>query len=167
MKYQYSLDISALLSAITNRDKDVVLQLLQNGANANESDVLQSTPLSCAARTGDVALCQLLLDYGAKVDSNLGFSPLVSAVFSRSVAVLELLLTHGATVDLQLTFGDYAGQTALMVASQIGDRRMIALLLERGSSLTLRDSHGHTAADHASCHVKEIIAMFPSLREPM
>lgn len=158
----YSLELSELLSSINRHDYSRVKQLLDDGTDPNESLGRLSSPLSFAARTGDLGICKLLVEKGAVVDSTAGFSPLVNAIFSRSIATAEFLLERGATVDLQQNFGDYAGATALMVAAQLGDLPLISLLLAHGASRTLRDAFGYTAVDHATHHVREISAMFSS-----
>jgi ankyrin repeat protein len=60
------------------------------------------TPLIFAAREGDIASAQALLDAGAKVNqqSEYGWTPLLTAVNNRNYQLAKLLIERGADVNL-------------------------------------------------------------------
>lgn len=90
----------------------------------------QLDPLRDAARTGDLATLQRLLDEGA--DPNAwpeGYSPLMFAAGNGHPEAVALLLAHGAVVDHR----DHNGERALLWAAREGDAAVVALLLRAGA----------------------------------
>ncbi len=88
-------------------------------------------PLREAARTGDLASLQRLLDEGA--DPNAwpdSSSPLMFAAGSGQPAAVALLLAHGAAVDHR----DHNGERALLWAARDGNAAVVALLLRAGAA---------------------------------
>lgn len=81
--------------------------LLQHGADVNERDDLGRSALHLASMANDSAFMNLLLRYGAAVDSvasprfSRGESPIALAVMSRASDAIELLLSRNADVDLR------------------------------------------------------------------
>ncbi|KAF4626393.1 hypothetical protein G7Y89_g11764 [Cudoniella acicularis] len=132
-------------------DHDIVLRLLDRGADANtpaptwegchsnilkfENSVLHRpnrTALQWAAENGNLNICQILMDAGADPNAALansysgetGTTALVAAVTSNKYQVVELLLKHGADVN------DERGlRTALETATRLDDKEMVQLIL--------------------------------------
>jgi len=80
---------------------DVVRALAQAGANVNtQSGVKRCTALHMAARRGNVAVAEALLEYGANIEArdSLGETPLRRAVNCGKIEAAALLLAHGADV---------------------------------------------------------------------
>jgi truncated hemoglobin YjbI len=80
---------------------DVVRALAQAGANVNtQSGVKRCTALHMAARRGNVAVAEALLEQGANIEARdfMGETPLRRAVNCGKVEVAALLLAHGANV---------------------------------------------------------------------
>jgi truncated hemoglobin YjbI len=80
---------------------DVVRALAHAGANVNtQSGVKRCTALHMAARRGNVAVAEALLQHGANIEArdSLGETPLRRAVNCGKIDVAALLLAHGANV---------------------------------------------------------------------
>ncbi len=104
-------DAPDLWEAIQARDLAAVRRSLEAGANPDQLEAIFGvSPLAMAALGGDLALAQLLLDSGAKVDARNrdGSTPLHGAAFLGRVALLELLLDRGAAPDSRSASGDTA-----------------------------------------------------------
>ncbi len=128
-----------------------------------------ATPLARAARTGDVAAMQLLIDRGAKVSQPLknGTTPLMFAAglgrgvsaFSKDsgteaelLAGAKLLLDHGAEINAISA----AGQTAMHFAAQAADANfpqpsddMVKFLASRGARLDVVDKQNRSPIEMA------------------
>jgi len=98
-----------------------------------------ATPLLFAARSGDLASAQLLLDAGADANDAQpdGVSALVLAAHSGHGAVAALLLDHGA--DANALAGGY---TPLHAAVLRSDEALVRALLAHGADPDLRLARG-------------------------
>jgi ankyrin repeat protein len=84
---------------------------------------------------------------------------LLAAAYKNNITITKLLLKHGAIVDAQ----GKDGITALMFATQSGNKKMILLLLDSKANLSLKDNSGKTALDYAKLSKdKEINVIFDS-----
>jgi ankyrin repeat protein len=121
-----------------------------------------TTPLFRAARGGDVAAMELLLEHGALVNlpQENDVTPLIVATGYRQSAIdtrgrfrgeedalptAGLLLEYGADVDARTD----VGQTALFGAATNGWNEMVKLLVEFGADLHVTDDQGSTVIDAA------------------
>lgn len=68
---------------------------MANGANANEQAHCGATALHYAAECGHVAICNLLLDYGATLQKNeYGMTAVITAAERTRELVVELFYTR-------------------------------------------------------------------------
>jgi ankyrin repeat protein len=121
-----------------------------------------TTPLMRAARNGDYAAVQILLDAGADptIKQPRGTNALMMAcgvgrglgVFAKDVGTesdlrraAELLIGKG--VDVNLATDD--GLTAVHIAAQAGLDSVVTLLAEHGAKLDVKDKRGRTPVDMA------------------
>ena len=120
--YQASTDASKLMHAIANKELDQVDVILAGGTNP-DTVVNGNTPLMLAAKKGNTAIVNSLLDAGASIDnsalSSERRSPLMVAITSNNPEVVGLLLSKGASV----TRKDYRGMSA-MDHAVVTDRRL-------------------------------------------
>jgi ankyrin repeat protein len=92
-----------LLAAISKGDLNcsIVQILLEYGANVNQCDYHNTSPLYLAIKGRNTKIANLLLEYGA--DTNIcnytNTSPLQVAVVNGNSQIVEVLLEHGATID--------------------------------------------------------------------
>ena len=161
---------TALMWAVAHRHADVVKQLLSHGADLgtrSKTDSLRmatinryggtgdgkdrgvvdaveggGTALLFAAREGDVASAQLLLDAGADPNDRMadGTGALVLAAHSGNSLVAKLLLERGADPN-----DNRVGYTALLAAVLRGDGDLVSALLSRGANPNARLERGTTS----------------------
>lgn len=134
------------------------------GADRGADGLLRTgaTSLFRAARGGDLAMTELLLEHGALVElpTEGGVTPLIvaagyraSAIDTRgrfrteaqAVEVAKRLLAAGADVNGQ----ENNGQTAIFGAATNGWNDMVQLLADHGADLHHEDSNGNTPLDVA------------------
>ncbi|XVF11424.1 hypothetical protein REPUB_Repub08aG0026300 [Reevesia pubescens] len=106
-----------------------------NSLNKSEDQIEKGCSDSCsllhlACVTTDIAMVELLLQYGANVNApdSRGRAPLHYSIVGRKSAIAKLLLTRGA--DPQAVDGE--GNTALQLASALGidDNEVLAFLTD-------------------------------------
>lgn len=122
---------------------------LTNGGSSEDLDAHGRSCVHVVASTSHVAAAKMLKRIGGvnfeAVDRG-GRTALMTAVWARHVAISVFLL-DGCGVDPNRT--DRQGATALSIASQIGDRDLVNLLLKFGAEPKIKDSMGRTAMDVA------------------
>ena len=145
-----SWDENALSLAAYLGREDVVLLLLDRGADINLVGGEYGTALAAAVLRGGMDLVFLLLNRGA--DINLGggengprWTALAAAAYKDSTTV-SLLLDRGADIDL--VGGEYG--TALVTAAFFGSKDNISLLLDRGADINLEGGEYGTALTTAA-----------------
>jgi ankyrin repeat protein len=118
-----------------------------------------ATPFIRAAKTGDVATMQLLLDHGAdpRATTKDGVTALMAAAGlgwrygqsqvpeSDSMKAVEFCLEHGADINAV----NVTGETALHGAASHGANDIIRLLAARGAKLAIKDKRNRTPLDIA------------------
>jgi len=118
-----------------------------------------ATPFIRAAKTGDVAAMQLLLDHGAdpRAVTKDGVTALMAAAGlgwrygqsqvpeSDSMKAVEFCLEHGADINAV----NVTGETALHGAASHGANDIIRLLAARGAKLAIKDKRNRTPLDIA------------------
>jgi len=121
-----------------------------------------ATPIVRASKAGDVAAMRLLLTHGANpnLPTATGITPLMAAAGNGSTSIdtrgryktepqavdaVNLLLASGVDINQR----DNNGQTALYGAATWGWNDLVRTLAARNADVTVKDSHGRTAADIA------------------
>lgn len=126
---------------------DIVLRLLELGANVNNQGRDGKSPLHWAVEERNIVLIRLLLDRGANVnqqDRNFQ-TPLLCAAERNMTNVAKLLLDHGANVN----GSNKSGVNPLIRAAEWGHEKMVSLLLERGADVELHDNWDVSALSSA------------------
>jgi ankyrin repeat protein len=118
------------------------IHLAGTRANAQGDDLFN------AAKNGDAAAVQALLDKGADVNVKKtdGATALMAASQLGHVEVVQLLLAKGADVNAKAV----SGATALLIASQNGRTEVVRALLAKGADTNAKASNGATALIVAS-----------------
>jgi len=156
-----------LMEATYVGDIDIVLFLIEKGANVNYRNRNGITPLMNGLYNDNIAIVQILVENGADVGAvdNYGYNPLSSTIdngYSTMVEVLlrgkgvnleaisntiykcddahimSLLISHGLKVD-----ADRGGEQ-LLRACMRDDYDMVRLLVDNGADMNIRDDDGMT-----------------------
>src|SRR5882724_4950082 len=143
-----------LHEAALRLDEPMVKLLLDLKANPNLLSSNGLAPLHMTlSKTGDVqTVSKMLVEGGA--DPNLlsrgGLTPFHKVALRGDVELIQHFLDHGARIDEPAT----NGATALMLASRLGRKPAVELLLSRQADPEKRDATGATALIGASAHGK-------------
>ena len=141
--------MTPLLYALAGKSPEKVKILLKAKANANQQSKKRISPLFCAVESGQQAIVQLLLDYGAKVNEPCHITKttcLMKAIQNEYSDIARCLVNHGANVRKANRDGVYP----IHLAIQKGDAALMRLLHAQGASLAVVDSDGETVAHYAS-----------------
>ena len=128
---QTTLDGHNFVLAARYGHENVIINLLNGGADIELKDELGNTALIVAAAENKQSILKFLIEQGADVNaqSNDGTSALMNAAMYGHLEVADLLLKAGSKIDLKKT----GGETALIGAVQYGHLAMIELLLSQGA----------------------------------
>ena len=134
---------SALISAATRGDLEMVNALLQGGADVNQKDEKRFTALLRALQNDREEIANLLvarpeLDVNAQGEG--GANALISFVARQRLPAVQDLLNRGANVNLP----DSDGDTALNIAVQRGNVELVNLLLSKGADPNIKNKLGGT-----------------------
>ncbi|HLO48702.1 MAG TPA: ankyrin repeat domain-containing protein, partial [Kamptonema sp.] len=123
----YSFGRTALMYAAETGHSEVVVALLQAGANPNYQDAVEYTALALAAQKGHFTTVRELVAAGADVNQAViyGNTPLILACEQGAVEIVEFLVAQGA--DITRTNRDR--ETPLMKAATSGSAAIIRLLI--------------------------------------
>jgi ankyrin repeat protein len=147
--FKSSKSAQALVGVAERGTADAVRELVAAGSPLSGQDEMSQTPLTWAARRGDVEMLRTLLEAGAgKKDARgIGAALAMATRFGNNDA-MKLLLTSGKTGDL----GDGRGQTMLMLASTSGVPKVVEEVLKDDHNVNAQDKNGRTALIEAVDH---------------
>ena len=149
---------SPLHLAVQKEATEVFLQMVDHVVSLEHRDDEFCTPLLQAAATRNHLVTRLLLKQGAKVNvrDTQGRTPLHRCQSAKGgIKVAELLLSHvpsatargassvAAPSDL-INLVDHTAKTALYLACEKGNTKMIRLLLDNNANPDLPDTYGKT-----------------------
>lgn len=118
-----------LFQAVTEKDTDAVVNIIQKGVDIDAQDEKGQTPLLIATRNNDVATAEVLIDAGADVNiqDNIKDSPFLYAGAEGYLEILKLTIDAGADPKITNRYGG----TALIPASEHGYVEVVKELLTR------------------------------------
>ena len=123
-----SSDPYKLHKAIKSSDITEIRELLRSGADLNQSDQNGETPLLLAVKARNVAICELLIQNGAKTDNALSH-----AAFDGAIDIVSLLLKYHANVNGES--GEDSNGVPLVLASYAGNTEIVKLLIKNGANV--------------------------------
>jgi len=129
--------MTALHWAVMNDDLELVKALIHSGSHVSAATRLDAyTPILIAARNGNAAVLELLLNAGAdaKAPTTNGASPLMLAAASGSADAAKMLLDHGADVNARERD---RGETTLMFAAAANRASVIKILMQHSADSTI------------------------------
>lgn len=103
--------------------------------------------LFSAVNKNNIGAVQGLLDKGADINGALtdsGMTPLMLAIFQRHNEITRYMILRGANLDVI----DWDGRTALHIAAQNTDVRIMEMLMAYGAKQDVKDKSGHLPADY-------------------
>ena len=137
-------DFPITLASRMNR-LHVVRALIQYRARVDSHDTDNNTALIYAAMRGSLPVAQALIDAGAAdAAGEDDRTALMFAVLETSkdhLGLVKALLRAGAPLDTR----DDAGETALMLAAEVGNVRAVKRLLKAGADRTLLNKESKSA----------------------
>jgi|GEM_PF-2560460 hypothetical protein len=121
---------------------DIVIDLLNAGANIDALNDSHESSLLRSTRSGYENTVKILLQRGADPDvaDKHAFTPLYVAVSKENQALVQLLLSGNANVNKK----SYLGNSPLHKAVQNGNQKIVELLLARGADVNARNSQYKT-----------------------
>jgi ankyrin repeat protein len=125
-----------------NQSLEIINFIIERGADVNQKDKQENTPLHIAVINKNLNAANLLLDRGAQIDAKDKNSqtPLHIAVINKNFKAASLLLDRGAQVDAR----DARGRTPLHFAAIKDSLDIVNLLLDRGAQIDARDENDKT-----------------------
>ncbi|CAM3721621.1 ankyrin repeat domain-containing protein [Bordetella tumulicola] len=118
-----------------------------------------SPPISAAAANKQCSAVRLLLEGGARADTNskYGFTPLTLAAQSGATDCVQALLEKRPRIDVK-TAPD--GDTPLILASYQGHLEVVKLLVAAGASKTIRNGDGDNALSAAKTLGNSVVVSY-------
>lgn len=144
-----AVEVSLTLFAAADRNcVDLATRLLDDGASAEARDRFGARPLSHAARSGHLAMVDLLLRRGAPIDGrNLaGATALYVAAERGQTDVVQRLVDKGANVNLT----GRSGTSPIAAAAFAGRNEVVKLLLVHGADAKAVDETGKAPIVYAA-----------------
>lgn len=139
------VDPRLLRTAIQNRDVESLALLLRYGANANNIDKDEITPLFAATDLSFFDGAKLLLRSGADPNLSAGpnsETPFCLAACENRIDLAQLMLTHGGDAGLIMENGNTA---FIQCMNKTVSPRLVELLLKAGADANAKNGEGATA----------------------
>ncbi|MFC1564793.1 ankyrin repeat domain-containing protein [candidate division KSB1 bacterium] len=110
--------------------KEIVVYLIENGADVNAKDVNDVTPLHSLSYRGLTDCMELLLKNGADIETKDadGFNPLFYAVYGGQKGAAEVLINNGADINIR----NNHGLTLADIAKDRGLKELEGFLVSKG-----------------------------------
>ena len=136
--------ITELMMAALEADIPKARQLIDEGADVNETDDSQSTPLMWAVHSGDVNIVKFFVSKGGNVRAKAyqGATALMNAITGKQEAIAVVLIDAGADPNGR---GNSA-RNFLETAAESGMTDVVEALIRNGTDLTV---HGSSALSYA------------------
>jgi ankyrin repeat protein/penicillin V acylase-like amidase (Ntn superfamily) len=135
-----------------------VRNLLENGADANVTTGIGTTPLMAATQAGHMDVVRYLLDSGAEIDlaDRRGNTPLIAAVVFGQPDIAADLIKTGAKVQL----ANKSNLGPLHYSAANGDLDSTKLLLAEGADMEDKSELGWTALISAAFYGKTEVVKY-------
>jgi len=118
---------TALIYALMKNRREIVVTLVENGANVNMPNAFGMSPFLGICNDGDLELVKFFIKHDADVNS--GYKKFISSENATAPPVEYI--------------------TPLMMAAQGGKKEVIKLLIKHGADIKAKDSVGEMAIDYA------------------
>lgn len=154
LKYNVHVDprdlsgYTPLMSAVSYDNTEAVRALLKKGASIKSATLPTKywgfTALDRAAERKQTEIAEMLISYGASVNSGCGWEmgPLQYAAKAGSVELVEMLIAHGAKVNQVVRPIERELGSPLHYAAGAGHIDVVKALLRHGADINIKDSNG-------------------------
>ncbi len=148
---QNKLGTTSVHAAVQEGNLQMLVKLLNAGANPDSVDQLGRSVLLIAAGEGRHALVEPLLSLGLNVDGleNCYETPLSAACEGGYIRFVENLLQHHANIHIRTK---HAKMTPLHHAAAMHQPQIIRKLVDLGADICSRDRYANSPLDYASTH---------------
>ena len=130
---------------VASGNTNIVFYLISAGSDKNTCNIRGEYPLTLAARCGKNDIVELLMVGEVQCEAA-QIDALRAAIVAGLLDTMDLLLRLGAPVNKG------QNEKPIHVASELGRKEIVSLLLQYGASLTSRTDSGNTALHLASEH---------------
>ena len=159
-------NITSLMNSAIINDYKAAEIFINTGANVNDRNIANVTPLHLASRNAAHETAQILLRYGAIVDpkDNENWTPLMRASLAGDLEMIKILMGYGANAWNQNNYGD----TPVVHAAMADCYECVKYILENAGENpypTMLNTQLQKALDIANKRYNE--AMIRLLKEQM
>ena len=132
---------SPLTKALIEGYKEIAIELIEHGADLNDS-VHGISVLLYAVEKNYLSVVDCLLNHGADVNEadNYGYTPLYIAAEIGHLSIVQCLINHGADVNK----AENNGWSPLYTASEKGHLSIVEYLVNHGADVNKADNYGCT-----------------------
>ncbi len=171
INYTDENDMSALLFSMTSKSKEqqcyfpeqinMILWLIEQGANVNAMNAARMTPLLYACRMQCIQIIKVLLEKNVLISSdNKGHNPIHTIINTDASddkeSILNLLLEYEVNINAENKNGD----TPLMLAINKKNSALVLFLLTKGANPYQDNKRGDTPLDEGLSSRNEQIANY-------
>ena len=140
--------VTPLMWAAREGHHNVVSHLIASGANVDKKDMDNQTAFHWASEVGHLKVIEVLLNADANVDvvDRYHDTPLMLAVREGHHDVVSCLITSGADIEIKSgdDHPDHPSRTALYLASEVGDLKVVEVLLNACARVDVVDRNKFT-----------------------
>ena len=133
-------------SALKEGNIEVTEQYLEMGHSSTRMDSSDLIPLAYAIQNNSLAMIDLLIKYKADVKAIFleRTTPLIYSVLLEKTDLIDPLIEKGSEINFQ----DNLGRTAIMIAVERENIRMVKKLLKHSPDLEITDFSGKSVYDY-------------------
>eukprot|EP00833_Pecoramyces_ruminatium_P005883 jgi/Orpsp1_1/1179915/evm.model.c7180000071330.1 len=146
IKRYYGVYGNALFKAVRVNRIEIVKYIIENGANLHGS-LNRNNALNISINIGNIEMTKTLIDYGFNVNKKYIFTVENSLFYSIVLVKIEyvkFLVENGIDINVR-----QKGNTALTLASKIGNIEIVKCLIEKGIYMYAKDKKGNDAIMNA------------------
>ena len=133
---------SKFLKAVKEENYTAVKQMLQNGQDVNETDMMGNNALFYAIESQNDTIINILISYSINCNrqNKQGQIPFLLAVDKGNIAEITTLLKAGANINKS----DLSGVSAAGIAVSKRNTSLLKFLVSKGASVYGKNSEGNT-----------------------
>jgi ankyrin repeat protein len=160
--------LQATMCKKTPKNLNVVQELIEHGANVNQSNYKLFTPLYYAVELEDLKIIKLLINHGANITAaaDSGDQPIHMAAFLSNILIMKILFDHGASINATSNIGNTLLHEVLWEGSKadpVDKLNSVKYLLAKSVNPQTTNNEGKTAIDLAQANFQEAL---PWLHHP-